>query len=211
MGWTSYHAITYNNKVDRKAECENQFDAKYYKIVASSMVGRVWYAAIQNLVRQNGKDENGKPLYESIPEGERKTWAAIFLTSTNSKDYFNFSYKDMDETMGPCECSCPKKILNLLSPTDNEWANKWRERCSKYHKEKSYSNNLKKSLKKLPVGTRINVVVEHNINSLIRKGYKVTLEKKIKYGKNRNTSYWLGSDGYRWPTSLILKNYIITN
>lgn len=39
------------------------------------------------------------------------------------------SYKDMDETCGPCYYNCPSTILSLLSPTDNEYANQWREKC----------------------------------------------------------------------------------
>ncbi|MGF7011983.1 hypothetical protein M2146_002537 [Lachnospiraceae bacterium PF1-22] len=202
MGWTGYHATHYKNgKIDRKAECESQFDSRSYKILASSMVGSVWYAAIQKIVRKIGEDENG-PIFESIPESERITWAAIFLTST---DHFDFSYKDMDETVGPCECACPKKVLKLLSPTESEWANDWRERCLKYHEEKSDSN----SLSKLPVGTKISAVVEQDLNSFIKKGYKVTLEKKTRYGRKRNTTYWFGNDGYRWSKNLIPKNYVI--
>lgn len=31
--------------------------------------------------------------------------------------------------MGPYEDDCPRSILDLLSPTDNEYANAWRARC----------------------------------------------------------------------------------
>lgn len=33
--------------------------------------------------------------------------------------------------MEPCEDHCPASILSLLSPTDSEYANSWRERCRK--------------------------------------------------------------------------------
>lgn len=42
---------------------------------------------------------------------------------------YNFGYKDMDETMGPVESECPARILDLLTPTDNEYALRWRQRC----------------------------------------------------------------------------------
>jgi hypothetical protein len=35
----------------------------------------------------------------------------------------------MEESMGPCECDCPEHILDLLTPTDREWALRWRARC----------------------------------------------------------------------------------
>ena len=41
--------------------------------------------------------ENGNYIYEPVLEQERETWAAVFLTHTDMKDYFNFSYKYMDE------------------------------------------------------------------------------------------------------------------
>lgn len=42
---------------------------------------------------------------------------------------YDYMVKDMDESMGPCECSCPARILNLLTPTTSEYANKWRKTC----------------------------------------------------------------------------------
>lgn len=58
-----------------------------------------------------------------------RVFAAIFLLGYAPKDYYNFGYKDMDETVGPYESECPERILKLLTPTDSEYANMWRERC----------------------------------------------------------------------------------
>lgn len=56
--------------------------------------------------------------------------AIVCLTRWDRSDPdFNFGYKDMVETMGPAECGCPKRILDLLTPTDNQWANEWRDAC----------------------------------------------------------------------------------
>jgi hypothetical protein len=44
-------------------------------------------------------------------------------------DPYNFGTKWIDEDCGPVESECPKGILELLTPTDSEWANQWRERC----------------------------------------------------------------------------------
>jgi hypothetical protein len=35
----------------------------------------------------------------------------------------------MEESMGPCEANAPKKLINLLSDTDIEYATDWRTRC----------------------------------------------------------------------------------
>lgn len=157
MGWTSYHATYYKRgTVDRKAECDAYFmeglNAGYYRVVKSALVGPVYYAAIETLKRYSEeKDENGKSIIEDIPENERRVFAAVFLTSVDMKDYYNFSYKDMDESVGPCEAQCPASILKLLSPTDHEWAIEWRERCRKNIEEKKNPNTLSN----LPIGATI--------------------------------------------------------
>lgn len=157
MGWTSYHATHYKNgKVDRKAECDACFmegsNAGWYHVVKSTLVGSVYYAAVQHLKRYTDQeDENGNRLIENVPEDKRETWAAVFLTRTDSRDYYNFCYKDMDETCGPCQAECPESILKLLSPTDSQWANEWRERCRENAKKKKSPD----ALKNLPLGTII--------------------------------------------------------
>lgn len=60
--------------------------------------------------------------------GEREVWAAVFLLHF-CRGRHNFGYKDMTESMGPCEAQCPQRILDLLTPTDNANALEWRQRC----------------------------------------------------------------------------------
>lgn len=151
MGWTSYHAEHYKKgKVDRKAECDAYFleglSRGYFDVLKSAMVGNVYYAAVCQIARKD--NETGELV--SIPEAERTVFAVVFLTSVDSKEYFNFAYKNIDETMGPSESKCPKSILKLLSPTDSEWAMEWRKRCLE-NAEKSPA----KTLDKLPLGTVI--------------------------------------------------------
>lgn len=65
------------------------------------------------------------------PDGEVRIHALMCLTKWVPKDHYNFGYKDMDENCGPYYCNCPKKILDMLSPTTSEYALKWREECRK--------------------------------------------------------------------------------
>lgn len=55
--------------------------------------------------------------------------AAIWQLSYSNRSYYNFSYKDMDESCGPYLYNCPERILEVLTPTTNEYALKWREEC----------------------------------------------------------------------------------
>lgn len=76
---------------------------------------RTYYAAVEQL-------RNGRP---------REVFAVVCLVRYNPRDRegYIFGYKDMDETMGPCESECPPAILDLLTPTDHDYARAWRERC----------------------------------------------------------------------------------
>lgn len=118
MGWTSYDAANYkiNKKgikvIDKKAECDSLFDDKH-KVLKSSVVGNVYYAAIEN--------------------DDKEVYAIVILISTSRSDGFNFGYKDMTEFCGPYETKCPKSILKMLTPTDDKYANEWRKKCWNYN------------------------------------------------------------------------------
>ena len=142
MGWTSYHATNYKNgKVDRVAEVKHCFergeDSKY-RILKASLVGTTVYAAVEY------QTEKGTEVF-----------AAVVLTSVDNNDYFNFSYKDMDETCGPYHYDCPASILKLLTPTTSEHANQWREKCWEKIEKKRQKKNDPQALSNLPLGTVI--------------------------------------------------------
>lgn len=88
---------------------------------------------------------NMRELYAAVEhvkaDGTREVWCAVLKVSWYPKDQFNCCVKSMSEHEGPYYHNCPEKILKLLTPTDSEWANKWREKC--------WANvNLKKVVKK---------------------------------------------------------------
>lgn len=58
-----------------------------------------------------------------------EVFCVICLLDYRPHDYYNFGYKDMDETMHPYAYNCPERILKQLTPTDNENANQWRAIC----------------------------------------------------------------------------------
>ena len=170
MGWTGIHADFYKNgKVDRKAEMDYRWtqseseDYAQLRVLKSSMVGSVYYAAVE--VSENGK--------------VKEVFGVTGLTSVDNNDYYNFSYKDIDETMGPYSYDCPIGILNLLTDTDTEYALEWTKKCRERHEEK-----------KLARATR-NKLVEG-------KKYKVKLydwkEKTLVWYKYRGRFYFVDFD-----------------
>jgi hypothetical protein len=146
MGWTSYHATNYNKKgqVDRVAEVKDICTSKSeehgtWTPLKAVAVGSTVYVAVKR----------------EKPTGENYVYAEVILTSVKSDDYFNFCYKDMDETCGPFECDCPNSILKLLSPTDNQNAIDWRRRCHERNEEKKVKVKDPDSLNNLPLGSVI--------------------------------------------------------
>ena len=117
--------FTYENTCDAKGErltiglgepLPEGATRRGLRVVASSCLrNKVWYAAIAHV--EDGIDG--------------QVFAAVCLVQWNprAKDGFVFGYKDMDESMGPCEAECPERILRLLDPTDNHSALVWRRRC----------------------------------------------------------------------------------
>ena len=178
MGWLEYRADHYKNgKVDRKAEMDSKYnwedESRKVEVLKSSMVGSTYYAAVRSFNKENG--------FECVT-------AAVCLTSTNNKDYYNFAYKDMDESMGPYKYDCPKGILDLLSPTENEYALEWRKQCYENLKAKRNPN----SFNKLPVGTIIKVVMPFD-TKYFKEGQEVRLRKRTKWGSNRTE--WITMNG----------------
>lgn len=104
--------------------------AKNGRILECATVKGVFYAAVQN--NENASYKPGA------------TWALVVLTWWNPRaDYFNFTYKDMDETMGPAYYDAPAKVLDLLSPTDSEYALQWRAACRDTIERKAKASKVK--------------------------------------------------------------------
>lgn len=60
-------------------------------------------------------------------ENPETVFALVMPFSFDRNGYF--VVKEQDETMGPADAEAPAKVLNLLTETDNRWANGPR-RCS---------------------------------------------------------------------------------
>jgi hypothetical protein len=64
---------------------------------------------------------------ETETESGTEVWAMVVLT--HGRAGASFSWKAMDETVGPCEDQCPARVLDRLTPTKSRWASEWRARC----------------------------------------------------------------------------------
>lgn len=123
MGWTFYNKPDHRSRRDECDNIINTGDADgSWKVLKSAMVGATYYAAVQRTPK------DGAAPY---------VFAAVFLTKgSHPRDGMNFGYKDMDESVGPCESQCPVGILDMLTPLaadDKSYAADWRKRCRDYH------------------------------------------------------------------------------
>lgn len=118
MGWSYYCHRVESAKEEMDKLHTWSSDGVTRKVLKSAMVGSTYYAAVEAI----------------FPDGRRQVFASVCLTKRSRND---FGYKGMDESMGPNEARCPLAILNLLTETDSEHANDWRQRCRKYHAYKA--------------------------------------------------------------------------
>lgn len=51
--------------------------------------------------------------------------------------------KMQDEEMGPYDTQCPDRLLDMLDPTDNDYANEWREKCRAYNAKIAQAKSIK--------------------------------------------------------------------
>lgn len=72
--------------------------------------------------------------------------AIICLLSYRPKDYYNFGYKDIGESMGPYYYDCPERILKLLTPTSDPTANEWRQECWRRVRARKARPRLRKGM-----------------------------------------------------------------
>jgi hypothetical protein len=60
---------------------------------------------------------------------KRVEGVVLLLKHDHGRGRDQYQIKDLPESMGPTATCCPGRILNRLSPTDNEYALAWREQC----------------------------------------------------------------------------------
>lgn len=134
MGWTSTHKD--DSEPKGKAYLRSLFEESTpergsWEIIDDALVERQEYYA---LVKRTHRD------------GTVRYFCLVVLVRWN-KGYYNVTWKDMTEEMGPNVARCPLRILDKLDvlhplteipPSvdgdgSREWATNWRQRCRTYH------------------------------------------------------------------------------
>src|SRR3546814_15808616 len=102
MGW--FFMLVMGGSATPRSYLDNQFTYAHadhcLTVLASSMVGSTYYAACERIEASGG----------------RAVFAVVCLTrpSSGARDGCTFGYKDMTETMSPCESECPAATLDEI-------------------------------------------------------------------------------------------------
>ena len=98
------------------------------------------------------------------PTGKSYVFAAVILISNTKKH--GFGYKDMDESVGPCQCDCPDRIMRLLTPDRDlpnpGYAADWRARVEARKAAKRQQTQRRQSLR---IGTIITLPIAATFRS----------------------------------------------
>lgn len=138
MGWWGKPYYSCPNGKDRiQAVIEDEHlvsenDEYKWDVLGTSLHGTVVYAVNRRTNKATGRED---------------VWATVYLTRWDPNGYFMI--KSMSEDMGPFYYGCPKRLLDMLPPTDNQSAVEWRQRCADRRDER------KNEVRTLPIGTNI--------------------------------------------------------
>lgn len=104
-------------------------------VLDSALVGSTVYLAVHHEDKSKGID---------------LVYGVVILTRYEDHEFMT---KPIGEDSGPYSYDCPRRILKLLSPTDNEYALQWRSLCEKRHKGKASDG-----LAGIAIGSRIRLL-----------------------------------------------------
>lgn len=88
-----------------------------------------------------------RELYAAVKDKKtNKVFCVVYLLDYNSRSFYNFGYKGMDETAGPYVFNCPESVFKLLTELDenddaNGYAKEWREKVREKLKTKEAVKN----------------------------------------------------------------------
>ena len=179
MGWTGRYLDFCPKGQERIMEAIKQEGYNFCepdrrsRVIGSALVGSTVYLAVK---------------YDS--ESLHCVYGAVILTAYD-KNRGEFLTKGMSESMVPCSYDCPKRILDMLTPAEDECAKEWRKLCAEKRAQKKPDD-----LAKLPEGTMIEIngfggmwMIDKRKNRKVAINYGIMkylpLSMVRKYGWNR--------------------------
>lgn len=107
-------------------------------------------------------------VFEATLEEKTVRNICLFKMQFHTKDYPYWGYKDIDESMGPNEVTCPLSYIDMCTEPTSEYSHEWREEVRAYHRLRSRKLNIDDEI--ILYGKTYRVCED-----LGRKGYRMTL------------------------------------
>lgn len=99
---------------DMEAWLRKQFTGPNSTVLALELASEEAYAAVEERRSDGSVAVEGVVILLRFPRGRKET---------------GFDYRILPEDAGPFADTCPKYVLDLLTPTDDDLAQDWRARC----------------------------------------------------------------------------------
>lgn len=119
MGWLFTQGQTRHQLIERCSKGWDTDDGAKVVALARQAVGNNLWVVF----------EKSPPVSEANPVAKR--FIILFLMQKDGS--YGWGYKDIDESMGPVEVSCPLKFLDMVPEVPEPYGAAWRERVRAYH------------------------------------------------------------------------------
>lgn len=118
MGWTFTHREkgVSHEKFFQDEFCRETEHGRWEILASHGLRERVWL-----LMQRTAKATS-----------ETHTFVCCCYIQWAHNDHYNFGYKDVDESMGPCDHDCPVAWLDRLSAPVNDYSREWREKVREF-------------------------------------------------------------------------------
>lgn len=155
MGWLFTQGQTRRQLIDHLTRTEENEHTKWVTL-RRYCSGNTLYAVQERTVKATG---------------EVTRFIGVYLMQREQN--YGWGYKDMDESCGPCEITCPLGFFDAV-PDPGGYATAWRQRCREAHARK---------FQKLAVGQTVRLTNGED--------YKITkfVRRKV-YGIDKNGCEW---------------------
>jgi hypothetical protein len=181
MGWSFSHYVNKQELVNEKVRQFKESESNH-KYIDHALVGNHLWIAVSC-------ERGGKPT----------NFIVLYLIKNDRKGYYNWGYKDIDESSHPFYYTCPLRLLDktdALSPKDSEDSVEWRKRVREYHANKKsvltiksfeigdkvkFNEDFKKCVKEELKEVEFQVVSKRKATLIISDGWGGNYKSKAKH------------------------------
>ena len=151
VGWESRRHLIDHLLKDNTFE--NERGAQ--RVLAHQAAGNNLWTVFEQHVRETGKTER---------------FIVVFLMRGGRNQ--DWGYKDVSESMGPCEVSCPLKYLDMVPPVGEkpsadgdgpyEWSRRWREAVREYWAQRNAKMARRRAYRRALVADHMRSILRYN-------------------------------------------------